>query len=547
MTRTYQPVTVTSLLQDPFFKKICPKNFNRGILERELADTRVMKLDLDELAKASPEDLEALPLFHGTAEKKEPGAPAREEERETEWSDDDFSLGSRAATVLIGSQEAEAKIILNEPAYDAPPPTEAVIRQALTDAGVVHGIRDEFVTRLAERPIYGRRFKIAEGSAPVDGEDGKVIFYFDTKAELSPRVGEGGLVDYKSLDYAKNVKKGDLLCEIFPPTQGADGVSVRGEILPGKPGTPAEITAGSNTAASEDGRQIRAACDGQVRLKGTKVSVSRVLTVDRVDGSTGNILFVGSVQINGDVAGGFTVRAGGDIMVRGVVENATLISGGNIVLCSGITGNDGGMLDAAGSIRTLFIENAQVKAKENIYADAIINSTVECGQVVSLSGENGCLRGGKCVAGKSIQARYIGNEANLATSVCLRDTETPASRKSRAQTKAARYQETIERLKAMALHASEEGRYDLQYQAMLARVLITKQRLEHAIRDVKAKAAENTGPSVTRTAVVRGTLYPNVTVEIDGEVLRNNKCHTACALVRSGNHVAVTSARYYAI
>lgn len=44
--------------------------------------------------------------------------------------------------------------------------------------------------------------------------------------------------------------------------------------------------------------------------------------------------------MTGNVTTGFAIKAEGDIIVNGVVEGATLVSGGNIVLKRGMQGMD---------------------------------------------------------------------------------------------------------------------------------------------------------------------------------------------------------------
>ena len=83
---------------------------------------------------------------------------------------------------------------------------------------------------------------------------------------------------------------------------------------------------------SEDGTKLISQVSGHVQLEGDKVFVSNCLELVDVDASTGDIDYDGSVVIKGNVLAGFSVKAAGDISVSGIVEGATLISGGNITL-----------------------------------------------------------------------------------------------------------------------------------------------------------------------------------------------------------------------
>ena len=88
-----------------------------------------------------------------------------------------------------------------------------------------------------------------------------------------------------------------------------------------------------------------------------------------VDASTGDIEYDGNVMIPGTVRTGFTVKAKGDIQVNGVVEGATLIAGGNIVIKRGVQGMSRGRLVSGGDICAHFFESANVEAKGDVLAD----------------------------------------------------------------------------------------------------------------------------------------------------------------------------------
>lgn len=57
-----------------------------------------------------------------------------------------------------------------------------------------------------------------------------------------------------------------------------------------------------------------------------------------MDLSTGNIDFEGSVQVNGNVSSNFVIRAGGNVIISGVVEGAYIEAGGNIIIARGMNG-----------------------------------------------------------------------------------------------------------------------------------------------------------------------------------------------------------------
>ena len=89
--------------------------------------------------------------------------------------------------------------------------------------------------------------------------------------------------------------------------------------IPAKSGKSVPLPKGRNTEITEDGDTLIASMPGHVEFSGSTFQVKPVLDIDGdVDFSTGNIKFVGDVNIKGDVLSGFTVRSAGNIQVGGV-------------------------------------------------------------------------------------------------------------------------------------------------------------------------------------------------------------------------------------
>ncbi|HQC82205.1 MAG TPA: FapA family protein, partial [Bacillota bacterium] len=94
--------------------------------------------------------------------------------------------------------------------------------QALQKEGIVYGIKEDTIRKLAMRPVYGIKIEVAKGTEPVDGEDGYVNFFVKRDSEYKPEISEEGVIDYKNLDYFQQVTEGEVLCEIIKETDGTD-------------------------------------------------------------------------------------------------------------------------------------------------------------------------------------------------------------------------------------------------------------------------------------------------------------------------------------
>ena len=108
----------------------------------------------------------------------------------------------------------------------------------------------------------------------------------------------------------------------------------------------------------------------------------------------------------------------GNIIVDGYVESATIKAKKDIVLKNGMQGNGKGYLEAGGDVTGKFFEQVQIKCKKDINANAIMNSDIECGQDVIVSGKYGIIIGGKVSATRYIHATIIGNVSEVKTTLC---------------------------------------------------------------------------------------------------------------------------------
>lgn len=139
-----------------------------------------------------------------------------------------------------------------------------------------------------------------------------------------------------------------------------------------------------------------------------KVFVSDVYEVENVDLSTGNIEFEGSVQVRGNVSSNFEIRAGGNVIISGVVEGACIEAGGNIIIARGMNGMAKGNLRAGGDIVAKFLENATVSAGGYVNTESILHSNVTAATEIQVTGKRGFITGGHVRAGQRIEVKTLG-------------------------------------------------------------------------------------------------------------------------------------------
>ncbi len=282
---------------------------------------------------------------------------------------------------------------------------------------IKYGLNENLLISFLKNKIAGEKLCIAEGKQPVPGKDGSIKYHFDLEKPLLPKLNDDGTVDYKELDSINTTKEDDILAEIIPPTEGEEGIKINGDIIPYVKGRTPKFKYGKNVKVSSDGMFLQSEINGLIEFKNGKISVSELLVVENIDGSTGNIRFEGNVIVNKDVLNGFTLLTGGSVEVKGAIEGGLIQSEGDVLIRQGIQGYNRLTINTKGNLSTKFIENSVVNVGANITAEAIMHSEVSSRSNILVLGKKGLIVGGICRARYEIRARVIGS--TMATTTVL--------------------------------------------------------------------------------------------------------------------------------
>jgi len=316
--------------------------------------------------------------------------------------------------------EMKATVTLSQPGPGGSDPTAEAIRTSLETAGVIHGILEDTLREIEDHPRYREPIVAAEGTKPAHGEDARMIFNFktDTKQVQLQQTKEGR-VDFKELNKIENVVEGQVLARKVPPKPGEPGQTVTGRLLPAKDGKDIDPPLGPNTRLSDDGRSILSEINGLVKLVGGKVAVEKIYIVEGdVNMKEGNIRFLGTVIVKGNVDDGFSVNAAGDIEVMGSVGRGNLEAEGDIIVHQGIAGKGDAKITAGGNIWAKFIENATATAGDMVVvSDGILNSHVYSDKRIICRGKRASIAGGHVRAAEEIDTKNLGAPAGTETLV----------------------------------------------------------------------------------------------------------------------------------
>ncbi|MGZ9584611.1 DUF342 domain-containing protein [Paenibacillus marinisediminis] len=299
--------------------------------------------------------------------------------------------------------------------------TAEELEALLSSQGIRYGILSNIIRELAMQPEQYRSgmTKVAEGLSPVHGTDGKIKL-LTSKMDSTHRPLEhaNGKVDLKEINALNNVKKGERIAERIPAVAGVPGMDVCGDKIEAREGKEARFKIGKNVVVDDQQAAMYAAIDGLiVKTDRDKLNVFPVYEVNGdIDYRTGNIDFVGTVVIRGNVLTGFKVKAAGDIRVYGGVEGAHLEAGGSVEVIGGIIAGNKGHVQAGEDVNCIFMQEAQVTAGANVnVSQSILHSQVRAGKQVVCNGTKGLVVGGSIQAGDLVQARTIGNSMSTVT------------------------------------------------------------------------------------------------------------------------------------
>ena len=437
--------------------------------------------------------------------------------------------------VFTAASGMAAWLLVYPPAGQGAEVSREMLDRALAESKVSWGLDEALLESLPQDPErYFHLFLCAWGKSAIQGLDGRVVDLFPRVLERSVAVDENNRVDYNTLNFFQNVTQGDVICKLIPPTEGVEGRTVTDQPIPARDGKKASLPKGRHTEISEDGMSLLASSSGHVEFSGRGFQVKPVLEISgNVDFSTGDLDFLGDINICGNVLSGFTVRAMGNIHIAGVVEaGSTVEAGGDLTVVKGILGDGPTTVRAQRCIFSKYIENATIYVRENLQTDCIVNGQIYCdGEIQGCSGR-GSIMGGKVWAGRRVRANAVGSQSECKTSISLGGSPCASFEREMAHREVNDLEMEIERL---ACQPESPVRASLAAKAKLK--LMTA---EMKLRQIEEKApipVEDDGGEGGR--LESAVVYPGTKVRIGDEVLRLRHVERRCVITMFHGEIVV--------
>jgi|SRR5690625_3601055 len=388
------------------------------------------------------------------------------------------------------------------------------VRQLLKDYDIHTGIDEKAVRTLHSKPTADIfPVIIARGTPVKNGKDGKINFMTNIHpTEMNRSQGW----NFRDVMQIPSVKKGEKIAEVIMPAEGENGKDVLGKIVQAKQGKPCRMKAGKNVVFQEKNQTFYAAINGQLNVSGKNIHVQPVYEVDEtLSMKEGNLEFTGTIIIRGDVPSGYTVKAEGDIKVFGMVEAATLISGGSIFISEGLAGQKKGCIRAEESIHLGYINQGEVMTGKDLYAENSIIHSV-CTVKSHVYCQKGNIIGGVLSIGKSLEARDVGTRFGTKTEIMFGMDKTLQMQEEKLLKEKKEVQHSIKKLTVLGEKLKQQN----SLQNSKLRIMQLKQRHSYTktkerLEEIEASLGElnaNIGSELEAELIVNNNLFNQVTV-----------------------------------
>ncbi|MBN2619352.1 MAG: DUF342 domain-containing protein, partial [Spirochaetales bacterium] len=245
-----------------------------------------------------------------------------------------------------------------------------------------------------------------------------IIIKEELYVDLKPERTMNDSVNYHHIKSFVQIKANEFIGDLIPATEKINGKNLAGVEIPAPTKIINNLTVGKNISV-ESGK-LYSAIDGALKILDDQVIVDDLLVVVKdIDYSTGDINFSGDIDVGNSIREGFSVTTTRDISVKDTIEPTNIECGNNLVVGHGIIGSDKYKILCKGSVHSVHIEHATVKAAGSV----IVNKSIISSKIYSLDclnlGDKGKIVGGEYHILNNINTGELGNEFGVDTKIYL--------------------------------------------------------------------------------------------------------------------------------
>jgi len=379
-------------------------------------------------------------------------------------------------------------------------------------------------------------FPLLTGQPPEPPRDGEVQWQEDFFAEGFAVDEHTGRVDYWQRAERRAVAEGQLLAVLLLPREGTPGRTLQDCEIPVAKPKAARLRAGKNvrTEELEDRVLYHAAVAGRIQAKDGTVTVDDVYQVRGDVGlETGHIQHKGAVVIQGDVKEGARIETDGDVLIKGLVEPADIVCGGNLTVGGGIVGDAEHALRVDGDLQARYLNDVRLRCGGDVNVTGQIDHCrIEAGGRVLAP--RGRIAGGQVRAYKGIQVGQAGARGATGTVLIVGSDWRLDERIQQRRERLGRLQEARDKLTEALAQALAAGSLDAQRQEIVQRLRTKLAEIEAAQKaeaDTQSAEADAAAREGVREVAVLAELWSGVTFRIGSATLRSDRTYDMPRLV----------------
>lgn len=334
-----------------------------------------------------------------------------------------------ALRVVVSADKSAAELIV-PPGINRQMITPELCESVLRDSGVEVTAQVRAAVKQVIASEQAAKAVVARATPPKHGIDGYVEWINEpdesstpgAKPAAAPVAPAPPSADPQKTSYYEHsafvmVKPGQVVGRLHPPTPGEDGRDVTGKTLPAKPGKEFRLKFDESLACDAAGKLV-AQEEGVLVRDPNNAGVRRVLEIPSyVDFSTGNIDFHGDVLVGKGVRDLFTIKATGNVDVKGLIEAATILADGDLFARGGFAGRERGTA-RCGGVHAKYLDNVQGEVLRDLNVEREI---INCDLVVhgNLEAPHGAIIGGRMAVTGKIHVGMLGSGAAVATEIIV--------------------------------------------------------------------------------------------------------------------------------
>jgi len=232
---------------------------------------------------------------------------------------------------LVNQEYQKNLIIKRKNADNKYPPKYTVkeLEDLLQNNRIKYGIIEKELEAICNEHNIEKKL-VVKGVPAVDDIPDEIQVLFKDSEELIHYKESEERVDYRNRFLIANVKVGDVIGRIIPGKSGSDGQDIFGTIVKRKTFKKVGVKIGEGCKLENN--IIIATSEGKPAYKANTFVVNKLYRVDQVDLKSGNIDFVGNVEVVSNVLEAMEVKAGNELHVGKNVESAILRASGEIFI-----------------------------------------------------------------------------------------------------------------------------------------------------------------------------------------------------------------------